>query len=510
MAPFSSQNTNGSTYDFVIIGAGLGGLFSGLILAKEGFNVIILEKNKQLGGALQTFALDKKVFDSCVHYIGDLKAGSTLHRLFQYAGIYEDLQLQALNENGFDQIQFSNEPTTYPLANGHENFIEQLLPFFPNEKNNLRLWQKHLTDINSHFHLYHLKNGSATDKNKVTSLSLTNDLNTFIPNKKLQAVLTGNSLLYTGQQKITPTYLHSLVTESYVRSAHKIKPGSSEIAKALHRQLLKNGATIYKNAEVTKLNGKNKTIEYAQLDSGEKIYGKNFISNVHPQALNQILDPAFLKPAYRKRIQGLPQTPAPFLINLSLKSKSVPHQNWNTYWHQDEQTLKTENTQNTWPHTLALYYNEAADHPGFSESLSVLTYADFHWMAPFHNTYNHSGNEADRGEQYHQLKDRLSEKVLKKIVQIRPELDKNIKKISSASPLTFRDYLHKPMGTIYGQKKDVQHLTHSSMAVRTPVSNLYQTGENINLHGVLGVCITALATCGELVGLDYLLKKVNG
>lgn len=34
----------------VIIGAGLGGLFTGAILSKEGFKVTLLEKNATIGG----------------------------------------------------------------------------------------------------------------------------------------------------------------------------------------------------------------------------------------------------------------------------------------------------------------------------------------------------------------------------------------------------------------------------------------------------------------------------
>ena len=39
----------------VIIGAGLGGLFTGAILSKEGFEVTLLEKNTLIGGGLETF-----------------------------------------------------------------------------------------------------------------------------------------------------------------------------------------------------------------------------------------------------------------------------------------------------------------------------------------------------------------------------------------------------------------------------------------------------------------------
>ena len=37
-------------YDIVIVGSGLGGLVSALIMAKEGYSVCVLEKNNQFGG----------------------------------------------------------------------------------------------------------------------------------------------------------------------------------------------------------------------------------------------------------------------------------------------------------------------------------------------------------------------------------------------------------------------------------------------------------------------------
>ena len=80
-------------YDIVIIGSGLGGLAAGVILAKEGYNVCVLEKNNQFGGNLQTFVRDKKIFDTGVHYIGALAPGENLYYYFKYLGIYDQLRL---------------------------------------------------------------------------------------------------------------------------------------------------------------------------------------------------------------------------------------------------------------------------------------------------------------------------------------------------------------------------------------------------------------------------------
>ena len=48
----------------VIIGGGLGGLFTGAILSKEGFKVTVLEKNTTVGGGLQNFKRFGLKFDT--------------------------------------------------------------------------------------------------------------------------------------------------------------------------------------------------------------------------------------------------------------------------------------------------------------------------------------------------------------------------------------------------------------------------------------------------------------
>jgi all-trans-retinol 13,14-reductase len=66
-----------------------------------------------------------------------------------------------------------------------------------------------------------------------------------------------------------------------------------------------------------------------------------------------------------------------------------------------------------------------------------------------------------------------------------------------------------PDGSMYGIIHDVNQLSHANIPIRTKIPNLFLTGQNVNLHGVLGVSISAIATCGALVGLDYLLSKIN-
>ena len=68
-------------YDVIIIGAGLGGLFTGAILSKEGFQVTIVEKNTTIGGGLQTFQRFGEHFDTGMHVIGGMQPGGNIWKI---------------------------------------------------------------------------------------------------------------------------------------------------------------------------------------------------------------------------------------------------------------------------------------------------------------------------------------------------------------------------------------------------------------------------------------------
>ena len=153
-------------YDVVIIGSGLGGLACGTILAKEGYNVCVLEKNKQIGGMLQTFAREKVIFDTGVHYVGGLNEGQNLYQFFKYFGIMDKLKLRKMDEDFVDGLIFGEDPTIYKYAQGYDNFIRQMVEYFPEEGPAIRKYCETIQDICKNFPLYNVQAGSYTDSAK--------------------------------------------------------------------------------------------------------------------------------------------------------------------------------------------------------------------------------------------------------------------------------------------------------------------------------------------------------
>jgi all-trans-retinol 13,14-reductase len=57
--------------------------------------------------------------------------------------------------------------------------------------------------------------------------------------------------------------------------------------------------------------------------------------------------------------------------------------------------------------------------------------------------------------------------------------------------------------------KDYREPLKTFISPRTKIPNLYLTGQNLNMHGVLGVTVGSIVTCSDIFGTDYLLEKIN-
>jgi all-trans-retinol 13,14-reductase len=496
--------------DIVIIGGGLGGLLCGVILAKAGLRVCVLEKNRQIGGCLQTFAFQKKVFDACVHYVGGLGEGHTLHRILKYVGVMDDLPVRPLNEQGFDRIIFGDEAIEYPLAT-KPYFKNELLHYFPEEGAAIDAYLKLVSDTAERFPLYNLRSGDASEKAGLLGMELIESLRALTANERLVQVLAGNNLLYAGVEGLTPFYNHAMSTEAYLHSVHKIVPGSSRLAAALWRQLQHFGGTIERHAQVSGLELDGDRIAFAETADGRRFYGETFISAVHPKILFGLTDSKQLRPAFRERVGRLAQTPPAVMVNVVLAAGKLPFPGHNVYWHPSGEALAKQTADGIcWPDTQAMFYAEDDARPGFAESLSILAYADPEHFAAWNESKNITGVRARRSEDYARQKEAYTRALLAKTYRRFPELEAAAIGHTLATPLTFRDYTGNPGGSLYGALKDVHNPAQHMLSVRTRIPNLLLTGQHVNMHGVMGVSMTALATCGEILGLDRLLAQVRG
>ena len=498
-------------YDVVIVGSGLGGLACGTILAKEGYKVCILEKNKQIGGNLQTYVRDRVIFDSGVHYVGGLAKGQNLYQLFRYLGIMDKLKLRKMDEDVFDAIAFNGDPVVYKYAQGYDNFIRNLVREFPDEEAAIRKYCEVIKEVCSKFPLYNLRVGGGLFE-KMESLEI--DTKTFIEsitsNKKLQDVLAGNNLLYAGAAYKTPLYVHALILNSYIESSWRFVDGGSQISRYLAKEIISRGGKIIKQTKVVRLNEEGGELTYAETDKGERFFGKLFISNIHPAQTLEMTESALLKKAFRSRIKSLENSISVFYANVVMKKNSFKHLNYNYYYFDEQDPWGVLNyTEEKWPMGFALFFTTSSKVSDFTEGVTIMAYMRFNEVKKWEHTVNTVSNEASRGEDYEAFKKEKAEVLFDYVEKQFLGFKASIKSYTTASPLSARDYIGNEDGSLYGLTKDYREPLKTFISPRTKIPNLFLTGQNINLHGILGVTVSSVLTCAQILGMEHLIDQIK-
>lgn len=491
-------------FDAVVIGSGLGGLLSALLMSKEGMNVCVLEKNEQFGGLLQNFTRGGINFETGVHYVGSLGEGEVLNQYFKYFGIIDKLKFKQLDREHFDIIRFKDNE--YGLPNGYDAFEDSLLRTFPEEADGIR---KYITRLHKECDSHEMYNLNVPSQNFIENQIVSTDawefISSVIKDDTLKNVLFGNNILYAGQSERTPLIMHALVLNSYIQSAWRFVGGSGQIADAIMNEIKSQGGTLRNLSKVAKINVKDNKAYSVELESGEKINAEYFIAAIHPSLVIELIEGTALSKPYQKRISNLENTISVFSAYLTLKEKSQIYRNYNYYSYMADNVDIIHNYQSgEYPGMYLMMQQPDQKNPGFAESVTLMTYMSYDDVSRWENS-----SIGKRGEAYKEFKKRWANILIDKVEADFPGFRNSVKNIYTSTPLTIRDYTGTPKGSLYGILKDSKNPYGSHLSHRTKISNLYLTGQNINTHGVIGVTISSVLSCSDIFDLSYLMKKVR-
>ena len=152
-----------------------------------------------------------------------------------------------------------------------------------------------------------------------------------------------------------------------------------------------------------------------------------------------------------------------------------------------------------------MYYTPAIENQDeFAETMVIIGEMPFEWVRPWEDT-----KTGHRGEDYEKWKQEMIEKTLNFMEKIYPSFRDRIDFVLASSPLTIRDYYGNKEGSNYGFLKDSHNIMLSQMSVYTKVKNLFLTGQNVNIHGLCGVSLTAIQTAEAFVGANAIVCKIN-
>lgn len=492
----------------IIIGGGIGGLFTGAFLAKNGIKVTVLEKNSIIGGGLQCFRRKNKIYETGMHVMGGFDEGGSLSKICKYLGILDTLKIHHIDHNCMDEIRYEKTQEVFKIPSGKEAFIAKMSEYFPHEAEGIKNYVDEIYRLTEEVPLFYLREEPQGIVIHSDEFIWPADklISHYVSDKKLQELLAYLNPLYGGVEGHTPAYIHALINVLYINGASRFIDGSQQLADALKCVICAHGGEVSSNNEVTKIEVVDKNVVFVETDNGNRFSGDWYISSIHPTEMLRLVPQGTFLKGFTNRLNEIPISYSAFSLFIDLKPRMLPYIDHTCYYMEDYGAMWTQDKFDTedWPKGFMYMTPPDSNQGEYASRLLVHCIMSYDQVRKWENT-----TVGHRGKTYNNWKQECTDKILSKLENVFHGFSKMVSNVYAASPLTIRDYYHTKEGAIFGYRKDCENLIFSQLPVYTKVKNLLLTGQNINLHGICGVPLTAINTSEAILGINTLVNKIN-
>jgi prolycopene isomerase len=470
-------------YDAIIIGAGLGGLTCGALLAKSGLKTLIIEQHSIPGGYCTSFKRKGFIFDSAVHFTEGLSEGGRFHQILKDLGVEKEIEVYKLDP--LYRVFFGDESFSAP-ADLNE-YISMLSKKFPEEEKGISDLFKAIKRINDEAEklptplrirnvLFHpLKYPLVLKYYNKTFADMLAD---FIKDAKLGAIISAG----WGYVGLPPSKVSALTMAGYLYTAHfeghnYLKGGTQVLANTLVKALRKYGGELQLGTKVTKILVENNTATGVETTKG-KISAKYVVSNADArQTFLTLIGTEKLSSKFLNRLEQMKPSISLFQVFLGVdmnpREKGILEHEILHYPSYDLNYEYNSFMQVESEETFGICIPTLFD-PGLApEDKHVISLI---CPIPYDYKENWETENGERGSSYEKLKNEAMQRLIKTAERVIPELSKHIIYSEAATPLTLERYTENYKGASYGWASTPDQSGPSKLQPKTPIKNLYLAG----------------------------------
>ena len=496
-------------YDFAIIGSGIGGLTTAALLALKGRSVIVLERNSRPGGALKRFNRKGIPFDIGCHYTGCLGNDGILRVLWEYMGLLPRIEPIPFPEEGCDLIAFRDSHSEVHAYFQEDAFIQELKSIFPAEHQAIYGYLQGIRDIVRDIPFYNLELPVEPFLRSMWQPAFAR-LDDFIKgltaNQYLQSVFAMPTLLYGAVPSKASLGVHAMVAWSYLQGAWIIKGGGQALADALVALLEKLGVSVICRMDAEKILASGGRV-HGVIASGIDIQADNVIYAAHPSYLPSMLPDDIMKPAWRRRVRELENSWSMFVMFGRIPAGTLPK---NFLW---QNICSLNKGLHFYEQRPDFFHNgpmimsipsvrDNENHCSVSD-LGVILMKPAWWKE---NDRFKKDKKGRRSPDYISWKKNVRQDVMELVKKHYSNMVGQVEPLAFSTPFTFRDELKAADGGVYGVLRSFDQI---NPAARTSLPGLWLTGQNTLMTGIVGTSISALATAGEILGLENMWNEVR-
>ncbi|WP_127717059.1 NAD(P)/FAD-dependent oxidoreductase [Halobacteriovorax sp. HLS] len=482
-------------YDAVIIGAGISGLTSSILLAREGMSVAIVEKHSRVGGYLHSFKRFGIEFDTGGHYIGAMEKGGAFRTLLEYLNVYVPEHYRPMAQSKFDRFVIKGKE--YSFSQGYDKCIKDLTEHFPHESEGIKQYFEKLLYVaklmpSSNFKL----NERTTEVFKWMETSLKDTVESYIEDSQLQDVLYSYCTLHGVSPKDVAFAPHAVITDTLIQGPYTFQNSGDDLAKSFKEECSKLGVDFFLGEELLEMNVIDSEIKKLKTTSFE-FCCKYVISSMHPKMTFARLDHDPTRRVFKDRLLKMKESKSFVAAYIRLKSKTKFDPDTNYYFFKKNISNLFDDANPLDPNFLYLCRPGRSNEENYNLKHSFITVhipCDYSYVSGWKDS-----TFGKRSESYKAFKEKLKEVIKIELIKIDDSFKTNIDKIEISTPLTNIHYNGSLEGSAYGIYHSISNTGLKGLSPKTKIKNLFLTGQNISFPGLQSSCSAGVRSVSALL-----------
>lgn len=502
-------------YDVVVIGAGLGGLTAGAILAREGRKVLVIERSNSVGGAASSYKSGELFVEGSLHETSDPKhPDDPKHDVLTRAGVID--KVTWVPSGAFYQARGGPIGEPFLMPDNFDAARQALAARFPESRQGIDQLLGEMQQIVAAAATVSQGKDALDDPSEALlklvpdagdwTLSLSQKLDkVFGDNEAIKCVLAANLSYFHDDPTTLWWIFFAMAQGNYLQGGGRyVQGGSQRLSSALARAIMGAGGKVLLRRVVSHiaLDGNTATITHTAKDGSDPqtAEGVRIIGNAAPAALAPLM-PA--DAAKQLRNGYARQTPSASLFALTL-GLSKPPREFGVAAYSTQVLPPWMKKFSDYGQGAALMANEPGDR---MPPMSVVDYAAIESGVPMPpyvlsvlgpdllSNWDPSDMDA-----YRERRGRWQVAIVRYLSSLYPGLGDAVVASSFNSALSVRQYLNAPDGAVYGFAPTPPGSTGESpfRSPRTAIPGFYLSSAYAGFGGYTGV-IQSAGVCADMI-----------
>ncbi len=469
-------------YDVIVIGAGIGGLTSALILAKEGKKVAVFERDSDIAPLIRPYKKKGCEFSPGLHISGWMGDGEAISSFLKFLNVSDGVEKQ-LNENGYGDIVVGRNKYHFPR--GFEKVENAFLSYFPDCAEAVHNYIRLVKEVNEQsFYFNHSlipgKNDNYSGFAETANYTLKDCLIHYNASPELIDMLGLLSYILIGSKADeVPFVMHAFVLGGLYKSPGFFTiNGINKLLSNYKREFERLGVDLFTKTEIAEIKvGSDRNVTGVITDSGAEYFSSTVVASFNPKLLKDKIDTSAFRQIFIRRLEEAENTIGLYVAFFKIENNK-DFENFVCY-----------------DKDLDVVVGTTKNHSGEKNEQTIFSVfmASDDRIAP-------AG--ADEKKVLAEEKFSLMEKVLFNMI---PGLKGKAVLLDYLKPWSFERYTKTVNGSAYGLK---QTLNSIGFQHKVPIRGLYLAGQAI-YPGFLGSMISAFSLAFVLCETGEFWSKVK-